>query len=253
MTDPGPGSPRQVDGSRLQVLAVITARGGSRGVPHKNIRSLGGRPLIEYTIEAARRSLRVTRAIVSTDSDAVAEVARHAGAEVPFLRPAQLAEDATPHLPVLQHAVAAMERIAGISYDLVVTLQPTSPFRLPQDIDGTIEALLQAEADSAVSICEMDPSSHPMKAKRLDGGLVIPYCMPEPEGIRRQDLPVAYRRSSAVYVSRRNLIMDHGRFYGDRIAAHIVDRGRSMDIDSPLDWAVAECMLEQLRREGYDF
>jgi CMP-N-acetylneuraminic acid synthetase len=239
--------------SPATALAVITARGGSRGVPGKNTKLLGGRPLIEYAIEAASRCLRLTDTIVSTDSEEIADAARRAGATVPFLRPGHLAQDDTPHLPVIQHALAEMERLRDTQYDLVVTLQPTSPFRLPEDIDGTIAVLLTTGADSAVSVCEMPAASHPIKAKRLEGNLVVPYCVPEPEGLRRQDLPPAYRRSGAVYVARHALVMESGRFYGDRVAAHIVPSERSIDIDSEQDWVMAEHMLEQLRRQGFPF
>lgn len=232
------------------VLAVITARGGSKGIPAKNIQPLGGKPLIQYTIDAARRSHYISDTIVSTDSAAIADVARSCGAPVPFLRPAALSGDATPHLPVLQHAVSEMEAMRGITYGYVVTLQPTSPFRLPEDIDGTIGLLLSSDADSAVSVCEVDAGCHPVKAKRLEGRRLLPYSVAEIEGTRRQDLPPAYKRSSAVYVSRRDLIVKENRIYGDHVVGYVVPRDRSIDIDSPLDWIVAEYMLEQLRRNN---
>ncbi len=229
------------------ILAVITARGGSKGVPGKNVRFLGGKPLIQYTIDAARRSRNITETIVSTDSEVIADIARSCGATIPFLRPAELAGDTTPHLPVLQHAVREMESMNGATYEYVVTLQPTSPLRLPADIDGTIDLLIASKADSAVSVCEVDGGCHPLKAKRFDGNRLVPYCAAEIEGIRRQDLPPAYKRSSAVYVSRRDLIVEENRFYGDHVVGYVVPRDRSIDIDSPLDWIVAEHMLEQLR------
>ncbi|HET8762919.1 MAG TPA: acylneuraminate cytidylyltransferase family protein [Gemmatimonadales bacterium] len=234
-------------------LAVITARGGSKGLPGKNIRPLGGRPLIEFTLLAAAGSARITETIVSTDSDEIARVARQAGGVVPFMRPAELAQDETGHLPVIQHALRAMEELRGRHYDMVVTLQPTSPFRLPEDIDGTIDALRETGADGAVAVCEVAPSAHPVKAKRLEGGLLHPFCLPEPEGLRRQDLPPAYRRTGAVYVSRRETLLQQNRFYGDRIAAYLMPARRSVDIDTPLDWAVAELVLQDLRQDGFPF
>lgn len=235
------------------VLAVITARCGSRGIPGKNIRPLGGKPLIQYTIDAARRSESITETIVSTDSATIADLARVYGAAVPFLRPAALADDATPHLPVLQHAVSEMETMRGTTYEYVVTLQPTSPFRLPADIDGTVELLISSNADSAVSVCEVDSGCHPVKAKKLEGHRLLPYSVAEVEGTRRQDLPPAYKRTSAVYVSRRDLIMNENRFYGDHVVGYVVPRDRSIDIDRPVDWIVAEYILEQLRREDNAF
>lgn len=232
------------------VLGVITARGGSKGLPGKNLKLLGGKPLLQYTADAARRSKYLTDTIVSTDSTEIADVARLCGVEVPFLRPADLAQDATPHLPVLQHAVREMEAKTGRTYEFVVTLQPTSPFRLPEDIDRTIEMLVSSNADSAVSVCEVESGCHPVKAKRFDGHRLLPYCVAEMEGTRRQDLPPAYKRNSAVYVSRRDLIVKENRFYGDHVVGYVVPRDRSIDIDSPLDWIVAEYMLEQLRRNN---
>lgn len=232
------------------VLGVITARGGSKGLPGKNIKLLGGKPLLQYTADAARRSRCLTETIVSTDSMEIADVARSCGVPVPFLRPADLAADTTPHLPVLQHAVREMEAKTGRTYEFVVTLQPTSPFRLPEDIDGTVELLISSKADSAVSVCEVDSGYHPVKAKRFEGRRLLPYCVAEMEGTRRQDLPPAYKRNSAVYVSRRDLIMKDNRFYGEHVVGYVVPRERSIDIDSPLDWIVAEYMLEQLRRDN---
>jgi CMP-N,N'-diacetyllegionaminic acid synthase len=236
--------------SRPIVLGVVTARGGSKGVPGKNIKPLGGKPLIQYTIEAAAQCEFITDLVVSTDSADIAAIARACGGLVPFLRPPELAADATPHLPVLQHAVREMELRSGRTYDYVVTLQPTSPFRLPQDIDETIALLISSKADSAVSVCEVDGAGHPVKAKRFDGRRLLPYCLDEIEGTRRQDLVPAYKRSGAVYVSRRELLMKANRFYGEHVVGHIVPKERSVDIDTPLDWVIAEYMLAQLRRAG---
>jgi|SRR3989344_1583199 len=235
-----------------KILGVITARGGSKGIPGKNIKLLGGKPLVAYTIEAAKKSKFVTHLIASTDDEAIAKVCREYGAEVPFMRPQELAEDKTPHLPVMHHAIAEMEKRLGIKFDYVVIFQPTSPFRTVEDIDETLKKLIETGADSAVSICEVESSAHPMKIKKLENGRVFPYCIDEPEGARRQDLPTAYKRSSAVYAMRRDLIMNDGRLYGDIVVGHIVPADRSIDIDTPLDWLKTEYMLEDLRKKGYE-
>jgi CMP-N-acetylneuraminic acid synthetase len=180
------------------ILGVITARGGSKGIPGKNIKLLGAKPLIAYTIEAAKKSRLLTHLIVSTDDEEIAAVAKQYGAEVPFMRPKELSQDNTPHLPVMQHAIEFMEKKLGIIFDYSVIFQPTSPFRTVEDIDGTLQKLIDTGADSAVSVCEIEPSAHPMKVKKLAGDRVLPYCIEEPEGIRRQDLPIAYKRSCAV-------------------------------------------------------
>lgn len=229
------------------ILGVITARGGSKGIPGKNIKLLGDKPLIAYTIEAAQKSKLITHLIVSTDGAEIAKVCKEYGASVPFMRPAELAQDNTPHLPVMQHAVEFMENQIGEKFDCVVTLQPTSPFRIPEDIDKTIQKLIDTGADSAVSLVEVESGSNPMKMKKLENDKVLPYCMEEPEGTRRQDLPKCYKRSSAVYATDRNLMMEKNKFYGDYIVGHITPKERYIDIDNELDWLKAEYMLKKMK------
>lgn len=235
------------------ILGVITARGGSKGIPGKNIKLLGNKPLIVYTIEGAKKSRLITHLIVSTDDEEIAATAKKYGAEVPFLRPKELAQDTTPHLPVMRPAIEFMEKKLGQTFNYVAIFQPTSPFRTVGDIDGTLQKLIDTGADSAVSVCEIESSAHPMKVKKLEGDRVLPYCLEEPEGARRQDLPTAYKRSGAVYAMRRNLIMKDNRLYGDHIVGHIVSRDRSIDIDDPIDWLKAEYLLADLKKKGYEF
>lgn len=238
--------------SEKKVLGIITARGGSKGIPRKNIKELGGKPLIAYTIQAVKESKLMTHCIVSTDDEEIAEVCRKWGAEVPFLRPAELALDTTKHLPVLQHAVQFMEQKLGIQFDYVVNLQPTSPFRLAEDIDGTIQMLIDTNADSALSMVEVD-ENHPIKMKKIIDGKILPFSIPEPEGMRRQDFPPAYKRSGAVYVLQRNNLMEKNIQYGENLVAYIVPKERSIDIDDELDWIKAEYMIKKLRENGYPY
>lgn len=235
------------------ILGVITARGGSKGIPGKNIKMLGDKPLIAYTIESAKKSKLITHLIVSTDDEKIADVAKKYGADVPFMRPKELAQDTTSHLPVIQHAIKFMEEKSGIVFDYVVIFQPTSPFRTAEDIDGTIQKLIDTGADSAVSLVEFDKSMHPMKAKKLEGNKVWAYCMEEVEGIRRQDIPTAYRRSGAVYAMKRDLLLKDNRLYGDFVVGYVVPKERSIDIDEPFDWIKAEYMFEDLKKKGYEF
>jgi len=237
----------------MKVLGVITARGGSKGIPGKNIKLLGGQPLIAYTIRSAKKSKIINDLIVSTDYEEISAVAREYGAGTPFLRPSEIASDKTPHVPVMQHAIKFMEENKKTRYDLVVILQPTSPFRTPEDIDETLALLIQKNADSAVSLVEVEGGSHPMKMKKLEHNRVMPYCMEEMEGTRRQDLPPVYKRSGAVYAMRRDLIMNDARLYGDHIVGHIVPKERSVDIDHPVDWLIAEYKLDELKKQGYEF
>ena len=231
------------------ILGVITARGGSKGIPGKNIKVLGDKPLIAYTIESAKKSKLITHLIVSTDDEEIADVAKKYGADAPFIRPKELAQDTTPHLPVMQHAIKFMVDKLGIVFDYAVILQPTSPFRMPEDIDGTIQKLIDTRADSAVSLVESDKSMHPMKAKKLEGDKVLAYCMEEVEGIRRQDIPIAYRRSGAVYAMKRDLLLKDNRLYGDFVVGCVVPKERSIDIDEPFDWLRAKHMLKNLKKK----
>lgn len=226
-----------------KILGVITARGGSKGIPRKNIKILGNKPLIAYTIEIAKKSKLITHLIVSTDDKEIKQVAIKCQAEVPFLRPAEFAQDNTPTLPVMQHAIRFMEKKLGFKFDFVVILQPTSPFRIAEDIDKTIEKLIEKNADSAVSLVKIE-DNHPMKIKKLDNGRVLPYCMPEIEGTRRQDLPIAYKRSSAVYAMKRDTMIKNNSLYGKYIVGHVVPLQRSIDIDNKFDWIKAEYMLK---------
>jgi CMP-N,N'-diacetyllegionaminic acid synthase len=236
------------------ILGVITARGDSKGIPGKNIKDLGGKPLIAYSIDAAKKSDLITHLIVSTDDEEIADVAKKRGCDVPFIRPKELAQDETPHLPVMQHAVKEMEDELGIVFDYVIIFQPTSPFRTKEDIDGTLKKLIDTGADSAVSVCEWN-EAHPMKAKKLDGDDVLPYFEAE-TSTQRQELEKAYKRSGAAYAMKRDVIMNGekpGDLYGKRTVGHIVPADRSIDIDTPLDWVKAEWILEDLKKKGFAF
>jgi len=232
------------------ILGVITARGGSKGIPSKNIKELGGKPLVAYSIETGGKSEFITDLIVSTDDPEIARVARAWGGLVPFMRPPELAGDCVPHLPVMQHAIAEMEKIKNTTYDYCVILQPTSPLRFVEDIDETLRKLISSSAESAVTVVRVG-SDHPIKIKKLDGNRILPYVLPEEEGTRRQDFPAAYRRSGAVYAMRRDTIMEKNRLYGDYIVGHETPKERSIDIDEPVDLVVAEYMLGELRKKGY--
>lgn len=234
----------------MNILGVITARGGSKGIPGKNVKPLGGKPLIAHTIDVAKKSQCITHLIVSTDDEKIAEVSKEYGALVPFLRPKELSTDKSKSLEVMRHAIEFMEKAHGIVFDYAVILQPTSPFRTKEDIDKTVEKLIEAGADSAVSLVEVDSGEHPIKVKKIENGLVISYCAFEEEGLLRQDFPLAYKRSGAVYAMRRDLLMKDNRLYGDKVTGHIVPKERSIDIDDPIDWVKAEYMLEQLRKNG---
>jgi CMP-N-acetylneuraminic acid synthetase len=237
----------------MNILGVITARGGSKGVPNKNIKLLDGKPLIAYTINGAKKSKFITDLIVSTDSEEIASICREHGAVVPFTQPAELAQDTSGHLEVMQYAVKFMEKQKNITYNYAVIFQPTSPFRTVEDIDKTIEKIIEHDADSAFSMYEIEKSQHPIKVKKMEGDTVLPYCMEEQIGTHRQDFPVAYKRSGAVYVTKRDLLINDNKLFGEFNVGHIVPAERSIDIDSHFDWLKAEYMLGELKKKGYEF
>jgi CMP-N,N'-diacetyllegionaminic acid synthase len=232
----------------MRILGIIPARGGSKGVPRKNIRLLGGRPLIEWSIESALAARDVlTRIIVSTDDAEIASLARSAGAEVPFMRPVELSGDKAPTLPVLQHTVAFAEHEEGQTYDLVMLLQPTAPFRTAQDIRDAVKIAVNYDCDSVISVVQVF-AMHPILMKRIEGGRLVPFCIEEREGTRRQDYsPSAFMRNGAIYLTRRQLIIEQGTIWGTHIRPLVMPEERSASIDSELDFAVCEVLYN--RRE----
>ncbi|HYF04996.1 MAG TPA: acylneuraminate cytidylyltransferase family protein [Patescibacteria group bacterium] len=230
---------------QLNILGVITARGNSKGLPGKNIKMLGGRPLILYTLAQARFSKTITHLITSTDSREIAHVVQAAGGDVPFLRPPALATDTATHTMVLEHAITYMERMHGLVYDYIVTLQPTSPFRAVSDIDLTVEKIIAQQADSAITIAEVEPNRGPQKMfeKDVDGNFRPLVMAPH---TRRQEVPKYYMRTSAVFVTKRDVILEKQSMFGDSTAMHVVPAQRSVDIDTPLDFHVAEYMFHHL-------
>jgi CMP-N-acetylneuraminic acid synthetase len=217
----------------MQVLAVIPARGGSKGIPNKNLAPIAGRPLLAYTADAARQSSRITRTIVSTDDATIADTARGLGLEVPFMRPATLAADDTPMLPVVQHAVATM-RASGFAADVVVLLQPTSPLRRAEHIDAAIDLLEKSGAHSVVSVVEVPHQFNPVSVLRLDGDRLLPF-IEGPLVTRRQDKPQVFARNGPAVLAVRASVVEQGSLYGDDCRALVMSADDSLDIDSPRD------------------
>ena len=226
----------------MLVLGLVPARGGSKGVPGKNVRPLAGHTLLEYTARAARESGVLDRVILSTDSPEIADAGRRAGLEVPFMRPAALAGDDTPMLPVIQHALAETAR-SGWSPDVIVLLQPTSPLRRPEHIRDAVNVLRDTSADSVVTVVEVPRHLSPDYVMRMDEGRLKPFL---PEGARitrRQDARPAYSRDGTVYAFRRATVERFGGIYGDDCRPLLIDATESLSIDSPADWDEAERVL----------
>jgi CMP-N,N'-diacetyllegionaminic acid synthase len=219
-------------------LAIIPARGGSKGVYRKNLRELAGKPLLVHSIEHAQATSQIDAVIVSTDDEEIASVAIAAGAEV-VRRPAALARDETPTLPVLVHV---LEQLSGArSPNRVVTLQPTSPLRRAEDLSAAIELLI-SPYDSVVGVCPAEHSPYKMFNIREDA--LTPLIPGSPPGTPRQRLPVAYRENGAVYVTRRTVLMDARSIWGARTRPYVMDVESSIDIDCELDFVIAELLLK---------
>lgn len=225
------------------VLAIIPARGGSKGVPRKNIKMLAGKPLIAYTIEVAKEIPGISDLVVSTEDEEIAEISQKLGAEVPFLRPAQLAEDLTPTYPVIMHALKEMERLRSMHYDAVLLLQPTCPLRTSMHIEDALEILFSQKCDSVVSIVEVG-NAHPFRMKRLIGNRLVNFVEQGFEDMRpRQVLPKVYLRNGAIYLSRRNSLITHEALVGEHCIGMIMNEEVSINIDGQLDFALAEALL----------
>ena len=231
--------------SVIEVLGIIPARGGSKAIPRKNLVPLLGRPLIVYTCDAALRSKLLSRVIVSTDDEEIASVTRAAGIEAPFLRPSALAEDSTPMIAVVEHALTAL---APYHPHVIVLLQPTSPLRTSEHIDGAIRLLTESDADTVVTVVEVPHQFNPVSVMRMKDGLLTPYTE-GPQILRRQDKPRIYARNGpAVLVARRSVV-ERGGLYGERIRALEMSKMDSIDIDDAEDLVLAELWLSR-RKNG---
>lgn len=229
----------------MKVLGVTLARGGSKSVPRKNILQLKGKPLIAYTIEEALKSKLISKYIVSTDDDEIAAVSRRFGADVPFIRPANLASDEASSADALQHAVAWIERHDGVKYDYVVELMCTNPLKTAEDIDGCITKILKTGADSVIAVHRLY-DHHPRRIKKIEHDRIVDFCLEEVPESRRQDLtPAAYIRSGSIYCLNRDYLMDMGRRYGsENSRPYVLSDDNVVNIDTELDFLLAEAILE---------
>ena len=219
------------------VLAVIPARGGSKRLPGKNLTPLAGLPLVAHTIRLAKSCPRIDRCVVSTDSDAIAQIAKAYGAEAPFLRPPELAQDDVPAIQPVLHAVRWLESHEGYRPECVMLLQPTSPLRTVEDIEAAIRLAEQRQADAVVSVC---PTHSPTWLRRVaeDGRLL--------DGASgAQDTDAAHRVNGAIYVARREVLLQRQNWYTDRTYAYVMPPERSLDIDTAWDLYLANLILSE--------
>ena len=229
-----------IDGRR--VLAVVPARGGSTGIPLKNLRTVGGRSLVALAGDVARSVPEIDRSVVSTDHDAIAAEAETAGLAAPFRRPEALSGDRIGDFDVLHHALLAMEAVDGVTYDMVVMLQPTSPLRRAEDVSATIRRLAEDDLDAVWTVSETDLKAHPLKQLVIRDGRMDFF---DPRGaaiIARQQLEPVYHRNGVAYAIARRCLLDHNAIFGPRWGAHVV-HGAHVSIDTEEDLAAVEAVL----------
>ena len=222
----------------MRVLAIIPARGGSKGIPRKNIKALAGKPLIAWTIEAALRAQGIETVIVSTEDDEIASVAKQLGAEVPFRRPLALAQDDTPGISPVLHAIEQLP-----DYDWVMLLQPTSPLRSVHDIQNIIKLCNDEGAPSSVSITQV--SKHPFwMYQKNDQGRLQRLIPDRPEITSRQELPSVYVLNGALYFARIDWLINNRGFISPETLGYVMPNERSVDLDTALDWQWIEWLIE---------
>jgi len=226
-----------------KILALIPARSGSKGLPEKNIKNLNGKPLIAWTIEEAKKSKYIDKIVVSTDSDAIADIAVKYGAQAPFKRPRELASDNAKMIDVVLHCIKFFQG-AGNVYDIIILLQPTSPLRRADDIDGAIEFFIEKGAKAVVGVVECEYS--PQLANILPKGLNMNnFFTKNISNKNRQELRAYYRINGAVYLADIGFIINNRDWYGPKTFAYIMKRENSVDIDNLFDFMLAEFIMNR--------
>lgn len=225
-----------------KILGLIPTRGGSKGLEGKNIRILNGKPMLAYTIEAARQAPQVNRVLVSTDNEAIAEVAQEFGADV-YRHPDELSYDGRPTFPVIRHVVQQLAA-EGEEYDVIVTMRATSPLRIAHDINEALAMLEETGADSVVSVVA-DETGHPIRLKYLDQNRrIIPLEKGEEHSpVTRQSLPVVYRRNGAIYATRSGVVLG-GSLFGPDSRGYVMPKRRSVNVNDEDDFMIAEALLK---------
>ena len=228
------------------ILAVIPARGGSKGIPRKNIVKINDRPLIDYTIQAALQVSRINHVVVSTEDKEISTISKELGAQVPFIRSDHLATNQMQSAPVIIDTLNQMERLKSIKYDAVLMLQPTSPLRTSKHIDEALDLFFSQECDSVVSVVSVG-GTHPFRMKRLVGNQLVNYIDQGFWDMRpRQALPPAYIRNGSIYLIKRDVLIKEEQLIGKKCLGMVMSDEESINIDSPLDLKLAELLLGQL-------
>ena len=228
---------------RLEIMGLIPARGGSKGIPGKNLRLLGGKSLVARAVESGLQSRLVGRIVLSTDSEAIAEEGRRAGAEVPFLRPADLAKDDTPSSAVVVHALEWLEEHEGTHPDILVLLQPTAPLRRGHHVDEALDLLVSTGGRIVVSVTPVPGHFHPLWQFSIRDGALCPFLETGKVPPRRQDLPQSYTRNGAIYAAWTETWLSGSIAYGPGCVPYVMRPEESVNIDSPEDLELAEFLL----------
>lgn len=231
------------------ILGAIFARGGSKGVPRKNIRPLAGKPLIAYAMECAKAVPRIDKVIVSTDDEEIAVVAKQYGAEVPFMRPVELAQDKSPELLAWKHAVETMEKQLGRPVDVLVSVPTTSPLRAPQDVEACLRMLLDSDADIVITVTEAHRSPY-FNMVTLDADQNAKLAISPAGGVvvRRQDAPIVYDMTTVAYAARGAYIKSTSAVLAGKVKAVVVSKERALDIDTLLDFEIAEFLMSKQKQ-----
>lgn len=228
-----------------QVLAIIPARGASKGIKNKNIRPFAGKPLLAHTIMGAKKSVRISRIIVSTESKKIAAIAKEQGAEVPFLRPKKLAQDKSSVVNAVIHLLNKLRRMEGYNPDFVVLLQPTSPLRMVEDIDRALDLLSSKGADSVVSVCRTEQL---LFTKEINDELKLLSKKEFLKSGNRQELPPTYKLDgSMVYAIKTEILLSKRSFLAGKLVGYEIPRWRAIDVDEPQDFVVGEILYKNFK------
>lgn len=226
-----------------RIIGIIPARGGSKGLPRKNVLPLGGKPLIAWTIEQAIASMYLDKVIVTTDDEEIASVASTYGAEVPFMRPKELASDTAKAIDVIFHALDWLEAHHE-AFDVLAILQPTSPLRTAEDITAAVKLLFEKKAQAVISVCETEHDPYWSNVLAADGSM-DDFMRPELMNKNRQELPTFYRLNGAIYAADCNYVRSQKGFFGKNTFAYVMPRERSIDIDTKIDFQFVEFLLQR--------
>jgi CMP-N-acetylneuraminic acid synthetase len=226
-----------------EVMGLILARGGSKGIPQKNIKILAGKPMIAWTIEAARLSKCISRIIISTDDDQIAEIAKRFGGDVPFKRPDEFARDDSSSIDAVIHAIRWLEENENYIPEYIMLLQPTSPLRSVDDIQNAVRLMRESHSDSLVSVVPVE--HHPFWTYLIKpDGCLDHFITTDPSHNRRQDLPDVYAVNGSIYIAGRDALLENQSFFSENTQAYIMPQERSLDIDTNWDFYLADLILK---------